>query len=156
MTDSVFTRYAVVERLLALVRGHDDLLADVTVARGVPRGRTDMLGLIASGEVIGDELTVPTMRRDRKAYRDQYRVEVLCMWWAEGDADFDETDRLVEQLAEVVRDVCATNPNLTVSGSDLCVTSAVVVSADGPTGFHIDLGAASAMRLEVGIDVRIN
>lgn len=155
MTASTLTRSSVVQRLVDLVAAHDDLPADTTVSRGVPRDKTQTRRLIATGEITGDETSVPTMRRDRLTYRDQYRIEVLVIVWTDGDAEFTSSDDDCEQLAELVRDICAENPQLTVTGSDLCVTSAVVARADGPTGFHTDLGAASAMRLEVAIDARI-
>jgi len=158
MTTSTFSRSSVVKRLLALTQSHPDLPNGVTVCRGVPRegATTD---LIASGDTFGDDTSVPTMRRGRLSYRDQYRVEILCVAYTPGVYEFDKADDLVESYAEFVRMVCADHPQLVDADSDdhpsLCVTSAQVVLADGPSPFHTQEGSASAMRLEVAIDQRI-
>lgn len=158
MTTTSFSRSSVVKRLLALTKSHPDLPNGVTVARGVPRaGATS--DLIASGDTFGDETSVPTQKRGRLAYRDQYRIEVLCVAYKPGVYDFDAADAAVEHLAELVRTVVADHPQLVDEDSEndpsLCVTSAQVVLADGPSPFWIEDGTASAMRLEVAIDQRI-
>lgn len=158
MTTTAFSRSAVVKRLLALTKSHPDLPNGVTVARGVPRegATTD---LIASGDTFGDETSVPTQKRGRLAYRDQYRIEVLCVAYKPGIYDFEPADTTVESYAEFIRTVVADHPQLVDQDSEadpgLCVTSAQVVLADGPSPFHTEEGTASAMRLEVAIDQRI-
>lgn len=154
MTATTFTRSRVAQRLFDLIADAEDLPDDVEVLRSV-RAATDRRAQIFQGDILGDTTSVPTMRAGRNTYRDQFRVEVFCVAWTAGDDTFADSDTAVEQLAEIVRSVVADNPQLT--GDDtLCVTSAVVTLADGPNGYHTDHGSASAMRLEVSIDQRIN
>ncbi len=159
MTAHTFSRTAVVKRLLTLIEAHQDRPSGVTVSRGVPRGGATS-DLIASGDTFGDETSVPTMRRGRMSYRDQYRVELLCIAYTPGENKFEDADAAAEQLGELVRAVVADHPQLVdvdaEDSPDLCVTSAVLVLADGPSPFHTQDGSASVMRIEVAIDQRID
>ena len=159
MSATRLTRSAVLRRLLRLIAASDDLPIGVTVHRGMPRGGPDS-DLIASGDIAGDEISTPTMRSGRKATRDQYTIQLFCVAFVDGDDQFDDADDQAERLAEVVRAVLVDSPQLVDltdrDEPDLCVTSAQISLADGPSPWHVDTGSASLVTLYVAVDQRIN
>lgn len=154
MTTTQLNRSAVIARLkegLAFAAP-----PGVAITRGVNRDDpTDKL--IAIGDITGNDTGVATMRAGRKHYDDTFDVELICVAWDEGGADFLDADLAAEELGELVRDYLAEHAQLDDEAGDGLpgVLSATLTALDGPNPFRTETGTASAMRAVVTVAARI-
>jgi len=161
-TATRFTRTAALVRLLALLeltrRADPSLVpAETLVRRGLQRDPMTG-GIVALGDLdyTGNGTAVPTMKRGRLAYNDQFSLEVLCIAWESGTADFTEVDALAERCAELVRVTLADHPQLDQDGDGLPgLTSATLTECDGPNPWYTPTGVGSGCRLLITFDTRI-
>lgn len=148
-------RVEVVARLVELI---EQRVTDSTIVvlNGPPRD-PQQHKMIAVGDITG-ELEVAHLTAGRKRYDDRFTVELLCMAWDPGAPDFAVVDPAVQELAEIVHDAVADSPNLQVltSGDGLGgVVAAMVGRVDGPNRWWNPEGVGSAMRVDVGVHVRM-